>query len=337
MKCGHSTEMLAFSKDETIPEEQIILNPGESLKPLEPAHSPQCNCNNKNILRRTYRLFLKRKEQPQGCINSIKLSEKVKITDAEISYYYILNQTKIDCQGYNDASCQITLDVERTYNDIPYFSQGNGKIILKRMLLAYAKYNPNLGYVQGMNLIAAALLWHTSEIHAFWLLVSLINDFDLTALFLPGFPGLEKHCHVADFMLIEYLPALYEHLSRHGIMTQMIMIEWCLTLFTSVIPLDDTIWFFNKFIKHRWVFFYKVFLEVLERLEEKIIRCNSAAAILKIIQKRRNTRQIWDEFLSEMEKPREKLTWEKLIKHAKEKTINEVCIKYLLGQFYNIS
>jgi len=75
----------------------------------------------------------------------------------------------------------------------------------------------------------------------------------------------------------------------------------------------------------------------MERLEEKILRCNSAAAILKIIQKRRNTRQLWDEFLSEMEKPREKLTWEKLIRYAKEKTINEACIKYLLGQFYNIS
>ena len=45
-----------------------------------------------------------------------------------------------------------------------------------------------------MNFIMGALLWHANEVDAFWLFVSLVEKYELRDLYLPGLPGLSKHC-----------------------------------------------------------------------------------------------------------------------------------------------
>lgn len=68
----------------------------------------------------------------------------------------------------DDSIRQIDLDIGRTYPDVPYYSSGNpGNRALQRVLTAFIKYDITLGYVQGMNFIVGALLWHTFEYEAF--------------------------------------------------------------------------------------------------------------------------------------------------------------------------
>ena len=64
---------------------------------------------------------------------------------------------------------------------------------LKRVLLAFARYNQkdSIGYVQGMNFIAAALLHHCNEVITFWLMVSLMENYGLRSVYAPGLPGLK--------------------------------------------------------------------------------------------------------------------------------------------------
>jgi hypothetical protein len=52
-----------------------------------------------------------------------------------------------------------------------------GQQSLQRVLLAFSKYDNSIGYVQGMNFIVGCLLLHCSEEVAFWLFVSLIEDY----------------------------------------------------------------------------------------------------------------------------------------------------------------
>jgi hypothetical protein len=59
--------------------------------------------------------------------------------------------------------------------------------------MAFAKYDPSIGYVQGMNFIVGALLYHSSEDITFWLFVSLIEDYELRDIYQPRLPGLYKH------------------------------------------------------------------------------------------------------------------------------------------------
>lgn len=49
------------------------------------------------------------------------------------------------------------------------------KAILFRVLGVYAKYNPSVGYCQGMSFIAGMLVLHLPEEEAFWCLVALLQ------------------------------------------------------------------------------------------------------------------------------------------------------------------
>ena len=62
-----------------------------------------------------------------------------------------------------------------------------------------------------MNFIAGSFLYHCSEEIAFWLLVALIEDYELRDIYLPGIPGLSKHCQVIDLILLTHNPSLYTH------------------------------------------------------------------------------------------------------------------------------
>lgn len=76
-------------------------------------------------------------------------------------------ESQIDIVEYHDSARQIELDLNRTYPDEPYYMNGEGQISLRRVLQAFSKYDVQMGYVQGMNFIAGALLWHATEIDAF--------------------------------------------------------------------------------------------------------------------------------------------------------------------------
>ena len=64
------------------------------------------------------------------------------------------------------------------------------------MLLAFSRYDQSIGYVQGMNFIVASLLYHCSEEIAFWIFVTLIEDYELRDIYETNLPGLYKHSHV---------------------------------------------------------------------------------------------------------------------------------------------
>jgi hypothetical protein len=86
------------------------------------------------------------------------------------------------------------------------------------------------GYVQGMNFIAGSLLYHASEEIAFWLFVSLVEDYELRDIYLPGkqflphslihrfilgIPGLYKHCQLIHLLLFEHNPIIYRHFVKN--------------------------------------------------------------------------------------------------------------------------
>ena len=80
------------------------------------------------------------------------------------------------------------------------------------MLQAFSKYDPSIGYVQGMNFIVGALLLHCSEEVAFWLFVALIEDFEMREIYMEGLPGHVKHSTLISQLMEAHLPYLHEHL-----------------------------------------------------------------------------------------------------------------------------
>ncbi|XP_058215508.1 uncharacterized protein LOC131326668 isoform X2 [Rhododendron vialii] len=71
---------------------------------------------------------------------------------------------------------QIEKDLPRTFPGHPALDE-NGRSSLRRVLLAYARHNPSVGYCQAMNFFAGILLLMMPEENAFWTLVGIIDDY----------------------------------------------------------------------------------------------------------------------------------------------------------------
>jgi len=57
-----------------------------------------------------------------------------------------------------------------------------------------------------MNFIVGVLLYHSGEVNAFWLLVTLMGKYKLNQVLKPGFPGLELHNKKIQNMIESKLP-----------------------------------------------------------------------------------------------------------------------------------
>ncbi|TXG49634.1 hypothetical protein EZV62_025509 [Acer yangbiense] len=68
------------------------------------------------------------------------------------------------------------LDLPRTFPGHPALDD-NGRNALRRLLTAYARHNPSVGYCQAMNFFAALLLLLMPEENAFWALMGIIDDY----------------------------------------------------------------------------------------------------------------------------------------------------------------
>ncbi|KAI5846591.1 rab-GTPase-TBC domain-containing protein [Morchella snyderi] len=103
---------------------------------------------------------------------------------------------------------------------------------------AYALFDPEVGYTQGMTFIATVLLLNMTEEEAFCIFVKLMNKYKLRTMFQDRMKGLELRLFQYDRILEDYEPKLAIHLKRQGIESSLYAAQWFLTLFTYKFPLQ---------------------------------------------------------------------------------------------------
>lgn len=302
-------------------------------------HFPQCSCNYQTLMRKSLQIFTHDKS-PETCRSGQKWITQVGVPEDSSHYYETLHKINYDDEYLLASIKQINLDVSRTFLESAYFSKGLGSQVLQRVLYAIARYNPHLGYVQGMNYIVATLLYHCTESDAFWLFLKLVYNYELVENFLPQLPGLEKHSHIVEFLLIEHLPNLNEHLMQAGVIPQMYITEWCITLFTTLMNLEFSHLFLSKFFKSKWLVFYQFVVEILARLEAKLCESNNPVKIMDLLKPvKGNSLKASLAFLKTLE-TNEKLTWKRLIQMATKREVNQagiVCLSENFESFLDVS
>ena len=120
-----------------------------------------------------------------------------------------------------------------------------------------------------MNFLVGQLLMHCSDTLAFWLFVELIEEYELRDIYQIGLPGLNKHAYIITHLVKVHLPKLSDHFEEHQVRAEMYASDWIFSLFASVLPETNsevTASFFNQFFEHRWEFFYKLILSILEHI-----------------------------------------------------------------------
>jgi hypothetical protein len=248
--------------------------------------------------------------------------------DAETTYSSLVTSS-IDLQEFSSSVRQIELDLKRTYPDEAYFNTSEGENSLRRVLITYCKYDPSLGYVQGMNYIVAALLWHCTEVDAFWIFVGLMERHELRDTYLPKFPGLSKHCQIIQLLTLEQLPNLHRHFAQFDIQCRMYATEWCLSLFGSVVPANEMVTVFDYFFQGGWVFFYKFVIFILSRLQRQLLQANDLADIIMPLKICHKSQREWRDFLLLLDGGKGNLTWEVMMKEVMEIEVDEEYIRFL--------
>lgn len=126
---------------------------------------------------------------------------------------------------------QVEKDLRRT----EVGSDGDKLQQMRRVLCAYASYNPSVGYVQGMNFIAVALLRLFDEPQTFWMLALIVEHW-LPDHFSHAMVGNHVDCRVLATLTSEHLPKLSVRLAELDISIQLLTTRWFLCLWSSVLP-----------------------------------------------------------------------------------------------------
>ncbi|KAK6500912.1 GTPase-activating protein [Arthrobotrys conoides] len=142
----------------------------------------------------------------------------------------------VDCKTVTQLEKEIKKDMGQRTSFANY--KGFRQEGLMGLMKAYAIYDPEVGYVQGMAFLGAPLLLNMTEEEAFCILVELMRTYSLRDMFTPGMKGLHLRLYQYDRLLEDLCPALSVHLNRRKAQSSLYATQWFLTLFAYKFPLQ---------------------------------------------------------------------------------------------------
>ncbi|KAI9454807.1 TBC-domain-containing protein [Russula earlei] len=176
---------------------------------------------------------------------------------------------------------EIDKDVGRTMPLNMFFGgDGVGVQKLRRVLMAYSRRNPAVGYCQGMNLVASTLLLvHADEEEAFWVLAALVERILPDGFFSPTLlPSRACPLVLLDYVQ-EAMPKLAAHLGVLGIDLPAICFSWFLSLFTDCLPVETLFRAWDVLLLDGLDVLFRIALAILKSHEAELLRCDSIPAV----------------------------------------------------------
>ncbi|KAI5860421.1 TBC-domain-containing protein [Durotheca rogersii] len=176
---------------------------------------------------------------------------------------------------------QIDMDITRTLTDNIFFRKGPGVSKLSQVLRAYARHNPEVGYCQGMNLIAANLLLvMPSAEDAFWVFVCIVERILPEGYYDHSLMASRADQHVLREYVRQVLPKLSQHLDALCIELEALTFQWFLSVFTDCLSAEALfrVWDVVLCINDGSTFLFQVALALLKLNERALLACASPAA-----------------------------------------------------------
>ncbi len=134
---------------------------------------------------------------------------------------------------------------------------------LRTLLENVAKLRKKIGYLQGMNYIAAALLYHAEEWMAFAIMDTLLVKYELGRLFQANFEFMLQALGEMNLLLLRVEPTLHQHLAKNEIQPSSYGLPWYVSFFTVLAPIDFAIDIFEGIGREGLTFLHKTALAYL--------------------------------------------------------------------------
>ncbi|XP_057281545.1 TBC1 domain family member 30 isoform X4 [Pezoporus wallicus] len=165
------------------------------------------------------------------------------------------------------------------------------RVVLKRVLLAYARWNKSVGYCQGFNILAALILevMEGNEGDALKIMIYLIDKVLPDSYFVNNLRALSVDMAVFRDLLLMKLPELSQHLdtlqraanreSGGGYeppLTNVFTMQWFLTLFATCLPNHTVLKIWDSVFFEGSEIILRVALAIWAKLGEQIECCETA-------------------------------------------------------------
>ncbi|XP_070611730.1 TBC1 domain family member 30 isoform X2 [Erythrolamprus reginae] len=165
------------------------------------------------------------------------------------------------------------------------------RVVLKRVLLAYARWNKSVGYCQGFNILAALILEvvEGNEGDALKIMIYLIDKVLPDSYFVNNLKALSVDMAVFRDLLRMKLPELSQHLDNlqraankesgggyEPPLTNVFTMQWFLTLFATCLPNHTVLKIWDSVFFEGSEIILRVALAIWAKLEEQINSCETA-------------------------------------------------------------
>ena len=184
----------------------------------------------------------------------------------------IYNDNEI--KNIKDSIEYIRRDVNRTfYND--YFTKGEGKAELQRVLETMCTIKGSVGYCQGMNFIVGAMIYLLrDEINGFYMFNCMLNSYELKNLFAYNTPDYRIRVFQLNYYVKKYIIEVYNHFKNNNLSFDLLYSNWILTLFANYFNIEKLDFPWSCFIIDKWKGLIKMCLIIIYQLKDELIKCN---------------------------------------------------------------
>ncbi|TSM52289.1 TBC1 domain family member 2B [Bagarius yarrelli] len=175
----------------------------------------------------------------------------------------------------NPASKQIELDLLRTLPNNKHYASPSADGIqkLRNVLLAFSWRNPDIGYCQGLNRLAAIALLYLEQEEAFWCLITIVEVFMPRDYYTKTLLGSQVDQRVFKDLMSEKLPRLHAHFEQYKVDFSLITFNWFLVVFVDSVVSDILFKIWDAFL-----------YEGPKCKEDEFLKLQDAMAIFKYLR-----------------------------------------------------
>ncbi|KAG1738928.1 rab-GTPase-TBC domain-containing protein [Suillus paluster] len=196
----------------------------------------------------------------------------------------VYHQLLLDIKGTNSTSFEdIEKDLHRSLPEYAGYQSDEGISALRRVLQAYSHRNPEVGYCQAMNILAAAILIYMSEEQAFWLL-EVLCDRLLPGYYSPTMHGTLLDQRVFESLVTRCLPMISDHFQAVDVQLSVASLPWFLSLYINSMPMVFAFRIADCFFCMGPKVLFQVGLAILKINGEKLLQIQDDGGFLNLMR-----------------------------------------------------
>lgn len=215
---------------------------------------------------------------------------------SQLSQATYLKKTYLDnAFKHSKYLLDIKKDIIRTYPKDSSFNESSQSYKqLLSVLNAYANYNPNIGYAQGMNFILAKILLRSkSEEEALMYLDAIMSRLHMETIF-----GISNQLAITmnniGELISKALPSFDIFLKDHSLSHEVFTANWVITLFSSSVDNEELFAIWDFVFIFGWKFVHCFIIAIINTFQREIINLkfdNYSEEIKKILHSKRFKQQ----------------------------------------------